>query len=220
MVGHPFRVPLYGQNGEACVGQSLNYIIPRTADRDQSFAETVYGLMVGGVYITTVSVELIKEIAAAQIAAIDIVELITSDPFVGVGGADVLCHIAAKMDVDELKALADAEHGLFLRHEMGKEPELQNVELGIHISGTVICLTEKGRGNVAAAGKKQMGGLLRVLGTEGGVVGDLQTFQGFFVVSGIFTAACYDYGGERGHETYSFCDEKRYFILCRRRRLA
>lgn len=65
MVGHPFRVPLYGQNGETCVGQPLDHVISGAADRNQPFSGTVYGLMVGGVDQSAVSIELIKEIAAA-----------------------------------------------------------------------------------------------------------------------------------------------------------
>lgn len=43
----------------------------------------------------------------------NIVELVAPDPSVGLGGVDMLCDIAAEMDVDKLEPLADTEHGLF-----------------------------------------------------------------------------------------------------------
>ena len=208
MVGKPFRMPLYGQNGETYVGQSLNYVIARAADRDKPFAGTVYGLMVGGVHKSAVSVELIEEITASQIAVIHIVKLIVTSPFVDVGGVDVLCDVAAEMDVDELKPFADAKHGLFLCHKTGEKLKLQNVKLGVHVSGAVICLAKKGRGNVAAAGEEQVGGLICGIGMKRGVAGDTQPVQRFFIVFCIFTAACNDHGGEKGHALTPFCDEE------------
>lgn len=199
MVRETFRVPLYGQNGEICVVQPFDYIISRAADRDQSFAGAVYGLMMGGIYQNAVPVELIKEITASQVAVIYIVKLIASDPFVDIGGVDVLCDAAAEMDVDKLQPFADAEHGLFLCHKTREKLELENVKFGVHIAGTVIRLAEKGGRNVSAAGEKQMGGLFRGLRTEGGTMGDTQPFQRLFVVFSIFTAACDDDRGKRRH---------------------
>lgn len=65
MVRKPLRMPLYGKNGEVYMGQPFNHIIFRAADRNQPFSGTVYGLMVGGVYQSAVSIKLIKEITAA-----------------------------------------------------------------------------------------------------------------------------------------------------------
>lgn len=177
--------------------QPFDYVIRRTADGNQSISRAVYGLMVGGVYFGAVSVELIKEIAPAQIAVKNRVELIAADPFMGAGGVDVLCDVAAEMNIDELKPFADAEHGLFLFDKAGEKLELQDVELGIHISGTVIRLAEKGRRNIAAAGEEQMGGMVCRFRKQKGMIWDAQFFQHLLVVLGIFTATCDDYGGER-----------------------
>lgn len=185
--------------------EPFDLVIPRAADGDQPPAGTVYGLMVGGIYQGAVSVELIKEVTASQIAVIYIVKLIMTDPFMDAGGVDVLCDVAAEMDVDELKPFADSQHGLFFCHKTGQELELQDIEFSIHISGTVILLAEKGGCNVAAAGEKQVGGMVCGLRMEGGMTGDAKPFQGFFIVFCMPAAACDDYGWEKGHVAYSFC---------------
>ncbi len=197
-------MPLYRQNGQRAVHKPLDHVIPGTADRGKPFPDAVYGLMMGGVYDSAVSVELVKEIPLAQITAVDGMELIVTDPFVGIGGVDVLRDVAAEVDVNKLKALADAKHGLFLCHKTGEKLELQDVQFGVHIVGAVVCLAEKGGRNVAAAGEKQMGGLLCVFGGQQGAVGDAQTFQDFFIVLRIFTAACDDHRRKRGHRACSF----------------
>ena len=66
---------------------------------------------------------------------IDAVHLILADPFVPIRGVDVLCDVAAEIHIDELKALADAEHGLFFRRKKGEGLKLQNVQLGVDVSG-------------------------------------------------------------------------------------
>lgn len=215
MVRETFRVPLYGQNGKSCVAQPFDHVISRAADRDQSFAGAVYGLVMGGIYRSAVPVELIKEITASQVAVIYIVKLIASDPFVDVGGGDVLCDAAAEMDVDKLQPFADTEHGLFLCHKTGEKLELKNVKFSVHVAGAVIRLTEKGGRNVSAAGEKQMGGLFRGLRTEGGTVGDTQPFQRFFVVFCIFTAACDNDRGKRRHGD-SFLQSKKELLYLMR----
>lgn len=197
-------MPLYGQDGKGSVNQPFDYVIACTADGNQPFSCAVYGLMMGGVYSGAVSVELVKEIAAAQIAVENRVELVAADPFMRIGGVDVLCDVAAEMNIDELKPFADAEHGLFLFHEAGEKLKLQNVELRVHISGTVIFLTEKGGGDVAAAGKEQMGGMIRGLRQQEGMVGDAHSFQYFLVVLRIFIVAGDDNRGERRHRADSF----------------
>lgn len=212
-------MPLYGQYGEIYVGQSLDCVISRAADREQSLTGAVYGLMVGGIYQRAVSVELIKEVPASQIAVVHVMKLILADPFVDVGGVDVLCDVAAEMDVNDLKPFADAKHGLFLCHKTGEKLKLQNVQFRIHVSGTVIRLAEKGGRYIAAAGEKQMSGLIRGLGMEGGMAGDAQTFQGFFVVFCIFTAACYEYGRERGHRLTPSCGEEALLYLMQKTKI-
>ena len=117
-------MPLYSQNGEGAVNHPFDYVVPRAADGNQPFAYAVYGLMMGGVYSGAVSVELVKEIAPAQIAVKDRVELVAANPFMGIGGVNVLCGIAAEMNIDELMPFADTEHGLFLFNKAGENLKL------------------------------------------------------------------------------------------------
>lgn len=84
----------------------------------------VYSLVVGGVYLGTLAVELIEEILTAQTAVIDVVELIAADPFMIVCGDDILVQIAAEMNIDDLKPLADAKHRLASCNEAGERLEL------------------------------------------------------------------------------------------------
>lgn len=179
------------------MNQPFDDVISCTADGNQPFSCAVYGLMVGGVYSGAVSVKLVKKVAPSQIAVKDRMELIAANPFMRIGGGDVLCDVAAEMNVDELKPFADAQHGLFLFDKTGEKLELQNVELGVHITGTLIRLSEKGGGDIAAAGEEQMGGMVCGFRKQEGVVGNAQFLQRFFIVLGIFTAACDDHGGER-----------------------
>lgn len=174
----------------------FDYVVPRTADGNQPFADAVYGLMVSGVYSGAVSVELVKEIAPAQVAVKDRVELVAANPFMGIGGVNVLCDIAAEMNIDELKPFADTEHGLFLFDEAGEELKLQKVQFSVHVSGTVVRLAEKGGRDIAAAGEEQMGGMVRGFRKQESMVGDTKPFQRFFIVLGRFTAACDDHGRE------------------------
>lgn len=117
-------MPLYCQNGKDSVNHPFNYVIPRAADGNQPFAYAVYGLMVGGVYSGAVSVELVKEIAPSQIAVKDRVELVAANPFMRIGGVNVLCDIAAEMNIDKLMPFADTEHGLFLFNKAGENLKL------------------------------------------------------------------------------------------------
>lgn len=106
-------MPLDGHYGEEFVDKPFYHVVSCAADGEQSFADAVYGLMVGGVYFDAVPVELIKEIASAQIAVKDIVELVASDPAVVICSVDVLEEIAAEMHVDDLEPLADTQHRFF-----------------------------------------------------------------------------------------------------------
>lgn len=128
----------------------------------------IHGLVVGGIDQSAVAVELIKKVAAVEGVVIDIVQLVPANPFMMVCGLDMLYDIAAEMHIDELKALADAQHGLFLRHEEGKSLKLQDIQLRIDFAGAVICLTEEGGRDIAAAGKEQMGGRSRLVRIQRG----------------------------------------------------
>ena len=144
--------------------QPFYHVIPGAADRDQPFACAVQRLMVGGVYFGAVPVELVKEIAPSEIAVKNIVKLVAPDPFVGLGGVDMLRDIAAEMDVDELEPFADAEHGLFLCRETGKDIELQDIKLCVDAAGAMVGLPEKGGSNVAASREKKMCGAVSLTG--------------------------------------------------------
>ncbi len=187
-------MPLYGQNGQGRVNQTFDHIVPGTADRDKPFACAVYGLMVGGVYLDVCSVELVKEITSAQVAVKDIVELVAPDPFVVLGGVDMLSDVAAEMDVDELKPFADTEHGLFLCRKAGKYFKLQDVKFCVDMAGTVVGLAEKGGRNVVASREKQMCRCVCSPGIQAGKKGNIQLYQGVFVVFCAFRAACNEYG--------------------------
>ena len=50
------RVPLDSQDGQRPVHQSFDHIVPGAADRNQILSRAVYGLMVGGVYRSAVSI--------------------------------------------------------------------------------------------------------------------------------------------------------------------
>ncbi len=82
---------------------------------------------------------------------IDKMRLVVTDPFVAVRRLDVLFDRAAKMDVDNLKPLADSEHGLLLRYKFLKDPQLHNIKLGVDVAGAVIFLPEKGGCDISSA---------------------------------------------------------------------
>ena len=146
---------------------------------------------------------------------INAVHLIPADPFVPVCGVDVLCDVAAEIHIDELKALADTEHGLFFRCKKGERLKLQNVQLCVDAEGAVIALTEEGGRDVAAARQEQMGSSLGCFGIQSGVIGDAQSTQDVFVIFGIRGAAQNGDSGESGHGGFlSRRAEGYYFILC------
>lgn len=188
--------------------ESFDHAVCGAADRNQAVSHVVYRLMMGRVYQGTLAVELVKEILTAQTAVIDMVELIAAGPLVASCGDDVLKQIAAEMYIDELEAFADAEHGFFSRDEAGERFELQDVQNGIHMEGTVICLAEESGSDIAAAGKEQMRravGLIRVGCSE---VGDVHSIQGGFIVSGIRLVTKDGNGWALGHDSFL-----QYFIV-------
>lgn len=173
----------------------LDHVIPGAADRDQSSACAVYRLMVGGVYFVAVSVELVKEIAPSEIAVKNIVKLVAPDPSVGFGGVDMLRDVTAEMDVDELEPFADAENGLFLCRETGKDLKLQDIQFCVDVAGAVVGLTEKGRRDVAAAGEQKMCGVVRPSGIHADRAGNAHPFYDIFIVSGVLGTTGDQYGG-------------------------
>ena len=130
---------------------------------------------------------------------IDAVQLVPADPFVPVRGVDVLCDVAAEIHIDELKALADTEHGLFFRCKKGERLKLQNVQLRVDVVGAVIALAEESGRDVAAARQEQMGGSLGCFRIQSGVTGDTKSAQDVFVIFGIRCAAQNSDSGESGH---------------------
>ena len=193
------------------MNQSFDHVIPGAADGDQPSAHAVYGLMVGGIYLGAVSIELVKEIAAAKVAVKDIVKLVASDPSVVFGGVDMLCDVAAEMDVDELKPFADTEHGFFLCRKTGKNLKLQDVKPGVHAVGAVVGLAEKGRGDVAAAREKKMRGVVCLTRVETDKAGNAHPSYCVCIVFGVLWTTGDQYGGS-GHG--GILSAGSYFILC------
>lgn len=153
-----FRMPLDGEQGQVGMEQSFYHIVSGAAGAAKPFPQMVHRLVMGGIDQCTVAVELIKKVAAVQGAVIDIVQLIPADPFMMVGGLDVLYDITAEMHIDDLKALADSQHRLFLCYKEGEGLELQDIQLRIDSVGAVIRLAEKGGRDITAAGKDEVCG--------------------------------------------------------------
>ena len=146
---------------------------------------------------------------------IDAVHLIPADPFVPVCGVDVLRDVAAEVHIDDLKALADTEHGLFFRYKKREGLKLQNVQFGIDVEGAVVVLAEEGGRDVAAARQEQMGGSTGGFGIQSSVIGDAKSAQDVFVIFSIRGAAQNGDGGESGHGGFlSRRAEGYYIILC------
>ena len=95
---------------------------------------------------------LIKEICAAASDVIYIVELVFSIPLMGSRIFNMLTNRTAKMNVDDLHALTDTEYGFVPLDEKIKGLKLNDIQFCINLPGTMIVLSEKGRGNVSAAG--------------------------------------------------------------------
>lgn len=188
-------MPLDGKDGERTVDKPFDHIIPGAADRDKPLSGAVYRLMVGGVYLDACSVELVKEITPAEIAVKNIVKLVASDPSVGLGGIDMLRDVAAEVDVDELEPFADAEHGLFLRRETGKDLKLQDIQFCVDVAGAVVGLTEKGGRDVAAAGEQKVCGIVRLDGIHADKAGNAHPSYDIFIVSGVLGTTGDQYGG-------------------------
>lgn len=191
----PLRVPLYSQDGKGSVNQPFDDVISCTADGNQPFSCAVYGLMVGGVYSGAVSVELVKKVAPSQIAVKDRMELIAANPFMRIGGIDMLRDVAAEMDVDELEPFADAEYGLFLRRETGEDVELQDIKFCVNVAGAVVGLTEKGGRDVAAAGEQKVCGIVRPGGLHADKAGNAHPSYDIFIISGVLGTTGDQYGG-------------------------
>ncbi len=178
-------MPLHSQDRERGVDESFDHVVPGAADGNQSFADAVNRLMVGGVYFGVGSIELIKEIAPAEITVKDIMEPVAADPAVSLGGVDMLRDAAAEMNIDELESLADAEHRLFLCGKEGQCLQLQDIEGGVYVKGAMVCLAEKGGRDIAASGEEQVCRAVCRVGVCCREVRDIHTFQSDFIVSGI-----------------------------------
>ena len=73
------------------------------------------------------------------------------------------------MNVNDLHSLTDAEYGFVPFDEEIQSLELNDIQFGINLPGTVVLLSEKGRGNVSAAGEQQsiaVRTLFRIQGSE------------------------------------------------------
>lgn len=110
------------------MNQPFDHVIASAADREQSCADPIHGLMVGGVYKRTVSIELIEEIPSAKAAVVDGVTLVAACPLMPVRCIDVLPDTAAEMHIDKLESFADAKHRLFLGYKAGQDLQLQDIK--------------------------------------------------------------------------------------------
>lgn len=212
------RVPLDSQDGQRRVHQSFYHVVPGAADRNKVFPRAVYCLMVGGIYRSAVSIELIKEIQTVYITMIDAVHLIPADPFVPVCGVNVLRDVTAEIHIDDLEALADTEHGLFLRSKTGERLKLQNVQFGVDVAGAVIVLSEEGWRDIAAARQEKMSGGPGGLRVQSSAIGDAQPAQDIFVVFGIRGAAQNGDSGESRHGGFLLEKEALLYLMQRERK--
>ncbi len=154
----PFRMPLDAEQRQVRVEQAFDHIVSGAAGAEKPLAQMIHCLMVGGIDQCAAAIELIKEVIAVKRAVIDIVCLVFAGPFMAVGGIDMLFDGSPKMYIDDLKALADAQHGLFLFYKEGERLELQDIQFRINLAGAMVCLAEECGGDITAAGKEQMGG--------------------------------------------------------------
>lgn len=189
------RMPLYTDEGQRVVGDSLDYIIGRTADCKKRASEMLNSLMVRGVYCGAQTVKLIEIIIPAQTAVVDRMLLVVGNPFVQISGLQILPDAAAEIDVDKLQPLADAENRLPVLDKEIKNLELQDIQLRVNLRRCGIFLTEKTGSNITAAGEHQIisGGSLFLI--EGGQNGQVQTLESFFIVYGIFASSGNDNTG-------------------------
>ncbi len=137
------------------VCEGFNRAVGSLTNGEKPFSEGIDSLMMGGVDESAASVQLIKEICAAASDVIYIVELVFSIPLMGSRIFNMLTNRTAKMNVDDLHALTDTEYGFVPLDEKIKGLKLNDIQFCINLPGTMIVLSEKGRGNVSAAGKQQ-----------------------------------------------------------------
>lgn len=181
---------------------TFDYTVSGAADRNQAISQMIDGLMVSGIYHGAHTVELVKEIPAAQTAVIDMMKLVAANPFMTVCRDDILKQVAAKMYVDELETFADAKHRLGFRDKAGECFQLQNIEYGVHVEGTVICLAEEGGSDIAASGEEQMCRVDRFVRIGRSEVGYIDSIQCAFIVSGILFVAKDGYGWAFVHNSF------------------
>lgn len=71
------------------------------------------------------------------------------------GSGQILNNAAAKAHIDDLHSLTDAENGQTVLDPVFQGLELQDIQLRVDGAGAMVPLSEKCRGDIAAAGKKQ-----------------------------------------------------------------
>lgn len=182
-------MPLDGKDGESFVDKPLNHVVTGTADGNQSASRAVHSLMMSGIDHGARTIELVKEIAAAETCVIYGMELVMADPSVIFGGINVLEQIAAEMYIDELEPLADAEHRLFFCDETGQCLQLQDVQSSVHMEGAVIRLPKEERSDIPASGEDKVGRESGGFRVGRGNVGNVHSLQSSLIVLGIRFAA-------------------------------
>lgn len=118
----------------------------------QSAAQPMDSLMVGAVYQRFPAVKTVKAGALRNVGGVVAVLLPAG---VKDRGGQVLCDSTAEGYVDYLHSLTDAEYGNAAAKSIVKCLKLENIQLGVNAFRAMVAFSEKGRGNIAAAGKHQ-----------------------------------------------------------------
>ncbi len=203
-----FRVPLYSKDGEFVVGDAFDDAVVSGLDDPEFPPGSVYGLMVGAVGDHTFPIELSKKRVFPHGGGM---QLISIFPRVFGGFFDMLGNRSSEINVDDLHSLAYAENRFpgFIKDI--QRLQLYDIQFNIDISGTMVFLAEKGRGNIPAAGEQEGVHIGKLSGIHGRQIMDAHSVQGFFIIQGIF-ASSYDGSLDTGgiivivkHDATPFC---------------
>ena len=148
----PFRVPLYTNDREIVVAQSLHYTIVAVLDIGQRGSLQIHALMMGAVYHKPLPVKPVEDSARQRKG---LMVLISIRVLMAVSGWQILMNVSAKENIDKLHALADSKNRLFFRYKGFQDRKLQSVKNRIKKTGTAVKLTKQDWINVTAAGKEK-----------------------------------------------------------------
>ena len=137
------------------MGERFYCTIMCLTDRQQISAKLIYSLVVRGINKCAASVQLVKEIRAAASNMIYIMIHVFAVPLMCGCIFDMLADCAAEMNIDDLKTLADTQNGFTPFDKKIQYLKLDNIELCIDCSGTVVMLPKECGRNIAAARQQQ-----------------------------------------------------------------